>query len=634
MAKKLPDLQQAGLGDLSHILHNQGVADLSWLAVDEKSYRAFEALPRQNLDIIPELQKALSSGDEGVPQLIPLKPHTIVNRNPVYHQSTKDTTAPIRNRVAKFVMAGMKPSDILDRLGLEYSSREIALSTPLVADVLKERGLLGNVYVNSTHFPRCAQGDDQKFVANNAKRASYVLAKDACVGCVHNRAGQCSIFKKTIVDNIPYDNSLLAKYSPQLASEKRVLSHDGDVRSQLREAFLKSPIHKKEPVQVVHTQRKPVQIRATLDDVNRVLSQKVRDQAPSPEYVKYARRMMQGHDDFKFLSASTNPDLRRLASHYGILGHTYFDIDVFGGCRNLLAFIRSKQAKSIQPDFFVRTQATCTTCKDSEDGSCACLRTVSPIISSYSALTKENLFKALKRAVSQKRFSVTAAKVAAQNTTSQNMVSIISFVNLHVPKPESSVQYSSAKVKQFIGSRGNEYTKSELDHESVRKFISHSLNTGVSRPDFMKIISGKYTRDDLIQFPDIVRYASENTGVQGYYFIDPTAYHDYGRGCDTGASHFRKRGAKYVLTSDQCTGCRLQTAPGWCSKYSKELIRQVPNEVRQQIAAFRKLPVIQPSKVENPVEKYQLSSDLPIDINGSKSRGLSVSISSAEIDIK
>ena len=40
---------------------NQGVSDLSWLAVDEADYRAAEVLPKQNLDIIPEFQKALIS---------------------------------------------------------------------------------------------------------------------------------------------------------------------------------------------------------------------------------------------------------------------------------------------------------------------------------------------------------------------------------------------------------------------------------------------------------------------------------------------------------------------------------------------------------------------------------------------
>src|SRR5271157_3444569 len=114
MAKQLPDLSGSpSMSDLTTILHNQGpISDYSWLAVDEADYRAAEALPKQSIDLIPEFTRALISdtkdGELNVPKLIPLRPHTIVNRNPLsnnYDQTAPtDQTAPIRNRVAKMVM--------------------------------------------------------------------------------------------------------------------------------------------------------------------------------------------------------------------------------------------------------------------------------------------------------------------------------------------------------------------------------------------------------------------------------------------------------------------------------------------------------------------------------------------------
>ena len=97
MAKKLPEVQETGLGDITEIMHNQGpVSDYSWLAVDEEEYRRSEALPRQNLDAIPELTAALTYDKEkdGVPSLIPLRPHTIVNANPLetHGPSVRDST--------------------------------------------------------------------------------------------------------------------------------------------------------------------------------------------------------------------------------------------------------------------------------------------------------------------------------------------------------------------------------------------------------------------------------------------------------------------------------------------------------------------------------------------------------------
>lgn len=90
MSSKLPDLSSvSSLGDIDDILHNQGISDYSWLNVDVDEYRKFEALPRQNLDMIPELTRALVHDDRDprVPQMIPLKPHVIVNSNPLEHPS-------------------------------------------------------------------------------------------------------------------------------------------------------------------------------------------------------------------------------------------------------------------------------------------------------------------------------------------------------------------------------------------------------------------------------------------------------------------------------------------------------------------------------------------------------------------
>ena len=55
MAKDNVDFESP-IDDINDILHNQSVSDLSWLAVDEETYRAAEALPKQNLDIIPDTE--------------------------------------------------------------------------------------------------------------------------------------------------------------------------------------------------------------------------------------------------------------------------------------------------------------------------------------------------------------------------------------------------------------------------------------------------------------------------------------------------------------------------------------------------------------------------------------------------
>lgn len=46
----------ADLGDISSFIKEGSVANLDWLDVDEKQYRELDTLPKQNLDISPDMQ--------------------------------------------------------------------------------------------------------------------------------------------------------------------------------------------------------------------------------------------------------------------------------------------------------------------------------------------------------------------------------------------------------------------------------------------------------------------------------------------------------------------------------------------------------------------------------------------------
>ena len=45
----------ADLGDISGFLQDGNVSNLDWLDVSEEEYRKSETLPKQNLDIAPDL---------------------------------------------------------------------------------------------------------------------------------------------------------------------------------------------------------------------------------------------------------------------------------------------------------------------------------------------------------------------------------------------------------------------------------------------------------------------------------------------------------------------------------------------------------------------------------------------------
>lgn len=650
MADKKFDIGQ-GLGDLSSILHNQGVSDLSWLAVDEETYRASEALPKQNLDIIPELQKALSEDDDGVPHLIPLRPHTIVNSGksespPVLK---KDYAAPIRNRVAAMTMMGMAPEAIQVRLALEFAPEDIAQAEESIQSVLDERGLLGNVYVDAAHFPRAASDPKVRdFVKKYAKDALFVVGGcQGTNGCNCHETGMCTTFgSKRVVSSVPYGLSLASYLAPRLASEKRPLDMSGEDVSELapsewkkriQASFLLSAIAQRDGgVRTVHQQAKVQSTPVTKEDVQSFIQRKQAssgvDPMPSVAYAKYARRMMAGHDDRNFLVASTDPELQKLAGEFGILGHTYVDADVLGGCRPTLALVRERK---LSPDFVIRRSASCSMCMGTEDGACAALCGAGATIAhALPEMDRKLVGKALVRAASDGRIQREDAVRAAKKVPVEgNWRKLVAAVNLHKEvHAEAPAEYAGAVVRAHHILPGSNVA-AEMDPEEVRRSISHLMNTGLSGKALQAAILQRYSREDLVQVPEVGRRAAIDDGVQGHYFIDPTAYRDYGKGCSDGAKQFRKRGANYVLASNSCTGCSLQTAPGWCSKYAKGLIRQVPTQVREHVASSRRqLPVVQTLPVENPVERYELSSELTVDIKGSKVPSLDISLPTGKID--
>ena len=651
MAKKLPDLYESGLGDLSVVFHNQGVADLSWLAIDEEDYRAFEALPLQQLDIIPEMQKALLSEvkeDElNVPKLIPLKPHTIVNHNPLsndYGQTSPiDQTAPIRNRVAKMVMMGMENNTIAARLKSEFGIGDIRRASEDIKEVIAERGLLGNVYVNARHFPRaCQDPKERKFARTVSKNALYVLGCcDNSNGCNCQKSGICQTFGgKRVVSEVPYDNKTLAHYMPKFISEKRISSEiDGisDYKETLRTAFTRTPIAlRSEGVKTIQTRqipKKPIVTQQQYDEYwHRKFSAAPVEKPLSPSYVKYARRMMEGFNDIAILASLKDKEVSKLVTEYGILGHSYLDMDVLEGCKNTLALMHRRASsgqsnaaglgndlRDLHLDYVLRRNATCTNCKGAEDGACAQICKCTSIVNSKPLVDRNTFILALQRAGLQKRISVNEIQNANSRSASvKNWATATAYINLYNVK-----DCNSDPVREYSGIHATlktmepvrtETTVAQMDPEEVRRTVSHMMNSGLSGRALQEALLKRYSRDDLIQVPEVGRIASLDDGVQGVFFIDPTAYMDYGKGCKDGSKIFHNRGASNVLASDSCTGCMSQTAPGWCCKYAKTLIRHVPTQVRQAaIQARRTLPVIQTAPIDNSVEKYNLAGELHVE---------------------
>ena len=629
MAKKV-ELGQSGLGDISDLLHNRGLSDLSWLNVDPEDYHKAEALPKQNLDMIPELQRALTFEEGNVPSLIPLRPHTMVNTNPLDPPGSpaRDTASEITNRVARHLISGHDPKHIGERIMLEFAPSQIREASQRISSVLSERGLIGNVYIDSRHFPRCDQdGDDKKFVAARAANTKYVLAKSECSGCIHNHGGNCASLHKTLVSSVSYDRKTFASFAAKLAQEgrlekssldKAISGTDSDRKKVLQASFcsyVRKSYSDHENRLTLRQQDKVKKPVVSEKDIAEYLS-KPRKASPvlSRGFVVASKHLMLGGDP-SVISASTDPEVRKLVSSYGLLGHTYLDMEALGGCQKTLDFMSKMDSV---PDFVVRRSSHCDECNDVSDGTCSQISSVSPIVDTDN-INKEHFVAALLRASDRGAITVeTARRAATKASKKSNWRSLTSQANLLSAK-KAETPYIGSKVAAYLGARipdRDSVPARSVGAEEVRKSISHLMNLGMSGKTLQSAILKKYAREDLMKVSHIGAELSGHDGAQGSYFVDPTAYSDYGRGCSTGSKHFRKRGASNLLVGEMCTGCSMQTAPGWCAKYAKSLIRHIPESVVMAAVENKNRPVIMDdTPVENPVDRYELSSEVLVEPN-------------------
>jgi hypothetical protein len=593
-----------GIGDINEIMGSKVATDLSWLDVNEEDYRKLESLPKQNFDIIEDIQNELSGDfDTRSPKVAFNKSTDLLTNNSPLDSGRSDTRVDpevIRINTAKLLMSGHTLSQIREKLSSVYSREDILNASSQIKEVLAERGLLGNIYINSSHFPRCSDNSkEQKFAREKGKRSLFILSKDKCSGCINNRGGVCSsLGSKKLVATVPYTKETFAHYYLSSKSDNIQFPQSGDFKSRLRTAFINGPVI---PARAgtFRTYSSPIVHEASDAEVSEFIERKKSEISfsPSHEYLKLASRMMLGYDDLSQIESSTDSSVLSLSSEFGILGHTYLDMDVLGGCKNTLALIKKK---NLRPDYVISRNSSCSICDGHPDGGCCQISKITRISREKIPANIDLLVSSIDRAEIDGRISSEEKSAALSKISSvKDFASSIRYANLRVLKKKEYINtYSGPKLSNFSGSSENMTPK--VRPEEFRRHVSGAMNMGLRGSSLKDNILSVFSRDDISHLRDIAVRLSSDEGVQGFYHIDPTAYPDYGSGCSTGSSKFRGKGPVNVLASSNCMGCSLQSAPGWCSKYGKNLIRSVSSEIRSEYRKIVSLPVISSTNSNDP----------------------------------
>lgn len=266
--KDLPQPDRHALGDLTDLLSSEMPSRLDWLHVDEEEYRTtLEALPRQNLDAMPELEEAWAQLGQDAPGALARVPINQGGWHPTleapFWSERADAPGPADQRkslqelllrMRTLMEGGQVGQSLLDALRSEFPSDVLERhANMLKAARARWEGRLGHLYVDADLHEDCRApkaGRSKALTAAAASPAPYALRADKCGGCVLAQEGRCSVLNKELVHRVDLERSPLTeedwqqvrRASPLVSSLSpddvaRVLkAHPQDVAARMRVA--------------------------------------------------------------------------------------------------------------------------------------------------------------------------------------------------------------------------------------------------------------------------------------------------------------------------------------------------------------------------------------------------------------
>lgn len=677
----------ADLGDISGFLQDGNVSNLDWLDVSEEEYRKSETLPKQNLDIAPDLQAVWDREDGLGAKLVPNRaegPRTMGDLSE-QHGLLRAKPEDIRKVARLAIMQSDDTGRFQNTLVTRFDRDSLQAARPVLASVLSERGLLGRFYIDASDFPTCASGASHPidFVKKYASGARFVVAKTACSGCIHAHSsptgGQnCAVFHKEIKVEVPFTPALAEQVEQmQQAKGKKLVATAQDPKERIRLAMLAPdaeyqssvPLPKPKeqvlrllrPVEAVEELPKPVDLtrpkqaareavdaalrggRLTVQNAQTLFRgiaaattiEAVEDchkfasegalpqrqvyagpgQQPAPKFVAPAqaeaemakaaseqakqaaaaklaveqekarpilallrREMLKGRSEneirLAMASAFQINDLEASAAHWrpvasqaGVFGVVYSTQDSFEDCHEGADFL-AKHNPGVR---FLVAGKKCQGCIYGKVG--RCLIYGKPLVASVSEVVTPEV---VERVLADHKL---AGRIAPWDNRNWGSNPAEALRNIHAAAAQTGLpQRLQPRMEVVKGHYATtpQVTTSELTRREIVKTARQYLNEGLYGSDLLGLLKSKFDKRDLTAAAEDLRPVIAEQGLQGIFYVDPTVYDDYGKGCDKAASLHRSRGVPYVQRGPKCGSCVLQTRPGVCSKLNKPLVDEPP----------------------------------------------------------
>lgn len=171
------------------------VNDLTWL-----THPDVKEIPTETAHIRDELHR----------QWVDKKPYKRLDYSEHHKEAPKPELPKLSLRTVLQKAVRMASDGIPHSVIFEYldpiSSMDAVQKT--ISIINREKDVLGRLFIRASVYPGCHKGEWKDKVRSCNSSARYIISAKKCRGCYQNRGGRCDIFKKEIVDLLPWSKAL------------------------------------------------------------------------------------------------------------------------------------------------------------------------------------------------------------------------------------------------------------------------------------------------------------------------------------------------------------------------------------------------------------------------------------------
>lgn len=619
------------LGDLGDFFKSGSLSNLDWLDIDEEKYRAGEypsqgPLPHQNLNLVPDLEAIWSHEDRPstsyfVPNKDLVRPYPDANQVNTMGDLS-ETHGRLRSqgddvaRVTRYaMMQSVRPEDIRRQLRAHFDQETLRAHGSTIASVLGERGLLGPIYIAASDFPGCqnAPKSATTFARRYAPQARYLVAKLDCSQCLMAKdVGSgltCSVFHKQIIPEMQYTDDLAERVERDQAALGKAIEASSKAlpaRDRVRLAVLSKPPSAPKPVYAgVGINQLPGKTTIPAETAKESLisaSALVRKQGSllARPIVSFLRHeMLKGRTATELSAAlqmsfsaedlaKTSSEWKPLLEEVGLYGVVYSTQNSFEDCRDGADFL-AKNASSVRA---IVAGKKCESCIYNKVG--RCLMYGRSLVGSVSEVFTWPVVEAVllehKNAGRLPPWEKVATLEASDPRHALKSIHGRVHQSSGLPQQISGVGGRMDVFHQWVGASSPHVAGGQVKKEILRTARRH-LNEGLYGLDLLRLMRSKFEIRDLKAAQGELKLVLAEQGLQGIYFVDPTVYEDYGRGCDEASRLFRARQVPYAKVGSKCGSC-VHNNNQHCAKLAKPLVVDPPyvDKVEQQKAILASGP--------------------------------------------